>query len=130
MHLFGDQQLTHKTLGAMADKYGPVFTIRLDSHRVLVLNSWEAARECFTAMTLFCTRPSTAASKLQGYDYAMFGFSPCGSYWREMHKISTMELLSSHRIDMLKGIRTSEVETAIRGLIVELWLISKNGLEI
>ncbi|KAK4840635.1 hypothetical protein QYF36_014405 [Acer negundo] len=121
MHLFGDQQLTHKTLGAMADKYGPVFTIRLGSHRVLVLNSWEAARECFTVHDkVFCTRPSTAASKLLGYDYAMFGFSPYGSYWREMRKLSTIELLSNHRIDMLKGIRTSEVETAIRELY-KIW---------
>ncbi|KAK3223210.1 hypothetical protein Dsin_010235 [Dipteronia sinensis] len=37
-----------------------------------------------------------------------------------MRKISTMELLSNHRIDMLKGIRTSEVETSIRGLY-KIW---------
>ncbi|KAH1082200.1 hypothetical protein J1N35_021961 [Gossypium stocksii] len=39
MHLFGGQQLTHKTLGGMADKYEPVFSLRLGSHEVLVLNS-------------------------------------------------------------------------------------------
>ncbi|KAK2657356.1 hypothetical protein Ddye_010408 [Dipteronia dyeriana] len=108
MHLFGDQQLTHKTLGDMADKYGPVFTIRLGSHRVLVLNSWEAARECFTVHDkVFCTRPSTTGSKLLGYDYAMSGYSPYGSCWPEMRKISTIELLSNHQINMLESIRTS-----------------------
>ncbi|KAF2295136.1 hypothetical protein GH714_031656 [Hevea brasiliensis] len=114
MHLFGGQQLTHKTLGAMADKYGPVFTIKLGSHRVLTVNSWEMARECFTSHDrVFSTRPSVAASKLLGYDSAMFGFAPYGSYWREMRK-TTIELLSTHRIDMLKHIRASEAETAIR----------------
>jgi len=48
LHLLGSRQLTHKTLGAMADKYGPVFTLWLGSHRALVLSSWEMARECFT----------------------------------------------------------------------------------
>ncbi|XP_040986237.1 cytochrome P450 CYP82D47-like isoform X1 [Juglans microcarpa x Juglans regia] len=128
MHLLGGRQLTHKTLGAMADKYGPVFTIRLGSHRVLVLNSWEMARECFTVHDkVFSTRPSIAASKLLGYDYAMFGFAPYGSYWREMRKIATVELLSNHRLDMLKHIRASEVGTAIKELY-QFW-VSKGSAE-
>lgn len=121
LHLLGGQQLTHKTLGAMADKYGPVFTLRLGSHRVLVLNSWEMARECFTVHDrAFSTRPSIAASKLLGYDYAMIGFAPYGSYWREMRKIATIELLSNHRLDMLKHIRVSEVQIMIKELY-KLW---------
>ncbi|CAK7339460.1 unnamed protein product [Dovyalis caffra] len=128
MHLFGGQQLTHKTLGAMADKYGPVFTIKLGSHEVLVVNSWEMARDCFTVHDrAFSTRPSVAASKLLGYDLAMFGFAPYGPYWREMRKITTIELLSSHRIDMLRHIRASEVEAAIRDLH-KMW-VSKGSAE-
>ncbi|KAK2657353.1 hypothetical protein Ddye_010405 [Dipteronia dyeriana] len=127
MHLFGDQQLTHKTLGAMADKYGPVFTIRLGSNRVLVLNSWEAARDCFTIHDkVFSTRPSMAASKLLGYDYAMFGFAPYSSYWGEMRKIATAELLSNHRIDLLRYIRAAEVQTAIRELYMT-WTTTKDS---
>lgn len=117
LHLFGGQQLTHRTLGAMADKYGPVFTIKLGSNRVLTVNSWEMARECFTSHDrVFSTRPSIAASKLLSYNFTMFGFAPYGSYWREMRKIVMIELLSAHRIYMLKHIRASEVETAIREL--------------
>lgn len=128
MHLLGGRQLTHRTLGAMADKYGPVFTIRLGSHRVLVLSGWEMARECFTVHDkVFSTRPSIAASKLLGYDYAMFGFAPYGSYWREMRKIATIELLSNHRLDMLKHILTSEVKTVIK-VLYKLW-VSKGSAE-
>ncbi|EEF40054.1 cytochrome P450 CYP82D47 [Ricinus communis] len=122
MHLFGGHQLTHKTLGAMADKHGPVFTIKLGSHRVLTVNSWEMARECFTSHDrVFSSRPIIAASKLLGYDFAMFGFAPYGDYWREMRKIATIELFSTHRIDMLKHIRTSEVQIAI-GKLYEKWV--------
>ncbi|GMY11650.1 Cytochrome P450 82A3 [Fagus crenata] len=101
----------------MADKYGPMFTIMLGSHRVLVLSCWEMAKECFTVHDkVFSTRPSTLASRLLGYNNAMFGFAPYGPYWREMRKIVTIELLSNHRLDMLKHIRTLEVKAAIREL--------------
>ncbi|MBA0618210.1 hypothetical protein Godav_027590 [Gossypium davidsonii] len=127
MHLFGGQQLTHKTLGGMADKYGPVFSLRLGSHEVLVVNSWEMAKECFTVHDkVFSTRPIITASKILGYDFAMFGFAPYGPYWREIRKITTIELLSNHRIDMLKHIRVSEVKSAIRELY-KSWLSKGNG---
>ena len=117
LHLFGGKKLLHKTLSAMADKYGPAFTIRMGSNRVLVLSSWEMARECFTEHDRsFSDRPSVTASKLLGYDCAMFGFARYGPYWREMRKIATIELLSNHRLDQLKHIRVSEVEMAVREL--------------
>lgn len=76
LHLLGGQQLTHKTLGAitaMADKYGPDFTIKLGSHRVLVLSCWETAKECFTVHDkVFSTRPSIVASRLLGYENACY----------------------------------------------------------
>ncbi|KAE8705019.1 Cytochrome P450 82A3 [Hibiscus syriacus] len=128
MHLFGSQQLTHKTLGSMADKYGPVFSIRLGSNKALVLNAWEMAKECFTVHDkVFSTRPNIAASKLLGYDFALFGFAPYGPYWRQMRKIATLELLSNNRIDTLEYIRVSEVKTAIRGLF-RSWLDRDSGV--
>ncbi|RDX74888.1 Cytochrome P450 82C4, partial [Mucuna pruriens] len=121
LHLFGGHQHTHKTLGMMAEKHGPIFTIKLGSYKVLVLSSWEMAKECFTVHDkAFSTRPCVAASKLMGYNYAMFGFTPYGPYWREMRKLATIELLSNHRLELLKSTRTSELEAAIRELH-KLW---------
>ncbi|KAJ1415240.1 Cytochrome P450 [Sesbania bispinosa] len=121
LHLFRGQQLTHRTLGNMADKHGPIFTIKLGSYKVLVLSSWEMAKECFTVHDkAFSTRPCVASSKLLAYNYAMFGFAPYGPYWREMRKLATIELLSNHRLDLLKNIRTSELEAKIRELY-KLW---------
>ncbi|XP_062102247.1 cytochrome P450 CYP82D47-like [Humulus lupulus] len=123
LHLFGGKNLTHKTLGAMADKDGPIFTIKLGSHKVVVVNSGEMARDCFTIHDMaFSTRPTVVASKLLGYDYAMFGFAPYGAYWREMRKIATIELLSNPRLDLLKHIWSSEVETWARELYNKLCL--------
>uniref|UniRef100_A0A803PF52 Cytochrome P450 n=1 Tax=Cannabis sativa TaxID=3483 RepID=A0A803PF52_CANSA len=112
LHLFGGKNLTHKTLGAMADKDGPIFTIKLGSHKVVVVNNGEIAKDCLTTHDMaFSTRPTIVASKLLGYNYAMFGFAPYGDYWREMRKIATVELLSNQRLDLLKHIWSSEVDT-------------------
>lgn len=109
----------------MADKYGPAFTIKMGSYKALILSNWEMARECFTVHDrVFSTRPIVTASKLLGYDCAMFGFAPYGPYWREVRKIATIELLSNHRLDQLKHLRTTEVEIAVKELY-NLW--SKQG---
>ncbi|KAF8029707.1 hypothetical protein BT93_E2209 [Corymbia citriodora subsp. variegata] len=115
--LFFSKDLMHKKLGSMADKYGPIFAIRLGSHRAIVVSSWEVAKECLTVHDkAFADRPMVTATKLMCYDGAMFGFAPYGEYWREMRKIATIELLSNHQLDSLKHIRAFEVKTAIKDL--------------
>lgn len=44
LHLLGGQVPVCRTLGAMADKHGPVFTIQLGTKRALVISSWEAVK--------------------------------------------------------------------------------------
>ncbi|XP_039155311.1 cytochrome P450 CYP82D47-like [Eucalyptus grandis] len=131
--LFSSKDLMHKKLGSMADKYGPIFTIRLGSHRAIVVSSWEVAKECFTVHDkTFADRPMITATKLMGYNGAMFGFAPYGEYWREMRKIATIELLSNHRLDSLKHIRAFEVETAIKDLF-KAWIEKgrpRNGIPV
>ncbi|KAF7852275.1 hypothetical protein BT93_L4569 [Corymbia citriodora subsp. variegata] len=115
--LFGSKDLMHKKLGSMADKYGPIFTIRLGSHRTIIVSSSEVAKEFSTIHDkAFTDRPSITTVRLMGYNGAMFGFGPYGEYWREMRKIVTIELLSNHQLDSLKHIRVLEVEMAIKEL--------------
>lgn len=57
------------------------------------------------------------AGKHLGYNYTMTGTAPYGDHWRNVRRISTLELLSSHRLKMLSGIRSDEV----RALILRLF---------
>lgn len=129
LHLFNSNEILYRTLYGLSKKYGPVFSIRLGSHKALVVGNSEMAKEILTVHDkAFATRPSLSASKLLGYDYAMFGFAPYGNYWREMRKITTLELLSNHRLDMVnfKQIRASEVQTAINDLY-KTWVNKSDG---
>ncbi|KAI8005140.1 Cytochrome P450 82A3 [Camellia lanceoleosa] len=127
LHLLGGRELPYKILGAMADKYGPVFTIRLGVHRALVVSNSEMAKECLTTNDkAFSNRPKSIAVEHMCYNYAMFGFSPYGPYWREMRKITTLELLSNHRLATFNHIRESEVKASIKN-IYEQWVKKNNS---
>ncbi|XP_039140263.1 cytochrome P450 CYP82D47-like [Dioscorea cayenensis subsp. rotundata] len=117
LHLLRSSKPLYQVLGDMADKHGPAFILRLGSRRTLVISGWELAKECFTINDkALAARPTNAASKHMGYNSAMFGFAPYGSYWRSIRKIATTELLSNARLDMLKHVILAEIDTCIKEL--------------
>jgi hypothetical protein len=117
---------SHVTLGAMVEKYGPVFTIQLGLQRASVISTCEMAKECFTTNDLaISSRPKLVAAKNIGYNFAMFVFAPYGPYWRELRKIATSELLSNRRLELLSYVRVSEVETTLQELY-KLWTKKKS----
>ncbi|KAI9118357.1 hypothetical protein K1719_010689 [Acacia pycnantha] len=126
LHLLGGPEPPHITLGNMADKYGPIFTVRLGVHQTLIVNSWEIAKECFTVNDrAFASRPKLVAFEVMGYNFGMIGLSPYGAYWRHVRKIATLEVLSNHRLAMLKHVRESEVRSAMKDTY-DRWLELNN----
>ncbi|KAK9218462.1 hypothetical protein WN943_007100 [Citrus x changshan-huyou] len=110
----------------MADKYGPIFNIRIGKNPALIVSNWEIAKECLTTHDkVFANRPKTLAMEILGYNFSMFVFSPYGSYWRETRKIATLELLANHRLEKLKHVREYEVKTCLKELY-ELWHNNKS----
>ncbi|CAH2077302.1 unnamed protein product, partial [Thlaspi arvense] len=129
LHLLGGKdQLLYRTLGEMANRYGPAMSLRLGSSEAFVVSSFEVAKECFTVNDkALASRPMTAAAKHMGYNFAVFGFAPYSSFWREMRKIATVELLSNRRLQMLKHVRVSEISMGVKDLY-SLWA-KKGGSE-
>ncbi|KAH9605208.1 hypothetical protein KSS87_018156 [Heliosperma pusillum] len=115
LHLLG--KLPHISLGNLADKYGPLFIIKLGVNKALVVSSSAMAKECLgTNDRVFIDRPQTVFVQHLAYNSAMVGFSRYGPYWREMRKITTVELLSNHRLESFKDVRLSELRSAMKGL--------------
>ncbi|KAL1163633.1 hypothetical protein V6Z11_A06G014800 [Gossypium hirsutum] len=113
LRLLGGPQPPHISLANMADKYGRIFTIKLGVQRALVVSNWEVAKECLTINDkAFATRPNLACAELMGYHKAMIGFAPYGPHWRQMRKFTTIELLSNHRLNLLKHVRESEKKSS------------------
>ncbi|MED6115720.1 hypothetical protein PIB30_093397, partial [Stylosanthes scabra] len=119
-------QPLHITLAAMADKYGPVFTVKLGSKKIVVLSNSEMAKECFTKNdAVASSRPNLVSFERLGYNGAMIGFTPYSPYWRELRKFSNLELLSNRRIELLSHVRVSEVRASTKELL-NLWSTQKD----
>ncbi|MBA0869403.1 hypothetical protein Goshw_027733, partial [Gossypium schwendimanii] len=100
---------------------------KLGVHRALVVSNWEIAKECLTINDkAFATRPKLTSSEHFGYNCAMIGFAPYGPYWRQVRKFSTIELLSNHRLELLKHVRELEVKTSLQQLY-QLWNKKKSS---
>ncbi|KAJ6302175.1 hypothetical protein OIU77_016295 [Salix suchowensis] len=124
LHLLGKQMTLARTFAAMADKYGPIFTIRLGKYPTVVVSNHEAIKECFTTHDRsISSRPRSSTGEYLGYNYAAFGFTNSGPFWRDMRKIVSIQLLSSHRLKSLRHVQVSEVHT----LINDLYLLCKKN---
>ncbi|MBA0867147.1 hypothetical protein Goshw_027652 [Gossypium schwendimanii] len=117
LHLLGGSQPIHLTLANMADKNGPIFTIKLGVRRALVVSNTGTIKECLTTNDkAFATRPNLTASVLMCYNNTMLGFAPHGPHWRRMRKFVSLELLSNSRLDKLKHVRESEIKLSVQEL--------------
>ncbi|XP_007017404.2 PREDICTED: cytochrome P450 CYP82D47 [Theobroma cacao] len=126
LHVLAGSQLPYLALGDLANKYGPIFTIRIGLHPAVVVSSSELAKEIFTTYDVaVSSRPKLTVGNYLGYNCANFGFSPYGAYWREMRKITASELLSNRRLELLKHIKASEVESSVKELY-KLWTKTKD----
>lgn len=102
LHLLNNGKLPHHILGAMADKYGPIFRLQLGTRSALVVSSWEMAKESMCINDAAASsRPGVSGTKIFSYDFAAFGLAPYSPYWREMRKVTHMELLSNPRVQQV-----------------------------
>jgi len=127
LKVFSGSDLPHVTLSSMADRYGPIFMVRLGIRKVLVVSNWEIAKEIFTTHDMIVSdRPDYIAPKIFGSDGASFSFTPYGPYWRGIRKIVSQELLSNSRLEKLKSVRGIELESAIKNMH-DIWREKRDG---
>ena len=125
--LYRSSELPHLVFGKLADKYGPIFTIKFGVEKQVVVSSSEMAKECIkTHDKVFCSRVKSLGPEILGDNYACFAFSSYGRYFRKIKNMVMHELFSNQRIEMLKPIREYQVNTAI-GEIYEWWTKNKKS---
>ena len=112
LNLLGDHP--HRDLQKLSQKYGPIMHIRLGLIPTIVVSSPEAA-ELFlkTHDLVFASRPPHEASKHISWGQRNIAFAPYGSYWRNMRKMCTLELLSSLKINSFRHMRRKEIDLLI-----------------
>ncbi|XP_030462493.1 cytochrome P450 81E8-like [Syzygium oleosum] len=100
----------HRTLHRLSTKYGPIMSLRFGVRRFVVVSSLPLAEECFTKNDIvLANRPKLFIGKHLGYDYTTLVTAPYGDRWRNLRKIATIEVLSSHRLNVLSHVRRDEI---------------------
>ncbi|KAI8016052.1 Xanthotoxin 5-hydroxylase CYP82C4 [Camellia lanceoleosa] len=117
LHLLGGQIPLFRTLAAMADQHGPIFTIRLGFRQAVVVSSKQTVTECFTVNDrAFMSHPQTAALKYMGYNGAFSALGPSDDYWLQLRKVTTHDLLSNRHLESFKHVRALEMDLSIKEL--------------
>jgi hypothetical protein len=114
LHLLGRKPI-HAVLAGLAERYGPVFSLRLGSREAVVVSSAAHARECFTEHDVcFANRPRFPSLLLISFGGATLPMCGYGSYWRNLRRVATVQLLSAHRVACMLPVISGEVRAMAR----------------
>ncbi|XVF54573.1 hypothetical protein PTKIN_Ptkin05aG0192000 [Pterospermum kingtungense] len=107
-------KLPHRSLRDLSRKYGSLMLLQLGHNPTLVVSSAEMAKEIVRNHDIvFSNRPKTTAANILFYGCTDIGFAPYGEYWRQVRKVSVIELLSHRRVQSFQCVRDEEVEVLI-----------------
>ncbi|KAK4844429.1 hypothetical protein QYF36_020188 [Acer negundo] len=103
LHLLGGPEPDHKVLVKMADNG--------------------------TNDKVFANHPKTLAIEILSCNFSRFGFASYGPYWLQCRKIVTLKLLSNNRLEKLKHVRETEMETSVKELYNKISSTNKVSVE-
>ncbi|KAJ4839296.1 hypothetical protein Tsubulata_021890 [Turnera subulata] len=123
-HLHLIKAPAYRTLQKLSSQYGPIMLLSFGIRKVLVISSSSLVKECFSMNDIvFADRPKNLTGKYLHYNHTTIGRSNYGPHWRNLRRISVVEIFSTNRLNMFLSIRQEEV----RYLLKNLYGISHSG---
>ncbi|KAK6125305.1 hypothetical protein DH2020_040953 [Rehmannia glutinosa] len=109
----------HRTFHHFSQTNGPIFSLKLGTHRAVVVSSPDLVEECFTKNdVVFSNRPDSMANEYIGYNYTTMAGAPYGHHWRNLRRLGAQEVLSPARLNAFSQIRQDEVRRTLKSLII------------
>ncbi|XP_039115377.1 cytochrome P450 81E8-like [Dioscorea cayenensis subsp. rotundata] len=106
------------SIHSLSQLYGPVVALRLGSRNAIILSSPAAVEEALIKNdTIFSNHPVIKAGHILGYNNTTMFFSPYNPHWRNLRRLTSLQLLSTSRINLLTSIRTEEFLSLIRRMV-------------
>ena len=117
-HLHLMKPPVHRLLQRFSEKYGPIFSLRYGSSRVVVITSLSLVQESFTGTNdvILSSRPLQLTAKYVGYNHTTVGTAPYGDHWRNLRRICSLKILSSNRLTSFLYIRKDEIRRMLTRL--------------
>ncbi|KAK1363765.1 Isoflavone 2'-hydroxylase [Heracleum sosnowskyi] len=100
----------HRTLDTLSKTFGPIISLQFGSSLVVVVSSPAAVEECFTKNdVVLADRPRLTMGKYMGYNWSTMAGASYGDHWRNLRRISSLEIFSTSRLNSFLSIRRDEV---------------------
>ncbi|KAL4649532.1 hypothetical protein ACB092_01G019900 [Castanea dentata] len=107
----------HQTLETLSLQYGPILSLKFGSRSILVVSSPSAVEECFTKNDIvFANRPQSIAGDRLSSNSTTLVWAPYGHLWRNLRRVSTIEIFSHISLQKSSIIREEEVYSLLRQL--------------
>ncbi|KAK4391628.1 cytochrome [Sesamum angolense] len=110
----------HRTIHKLSQELGHIFSLRFGNRLMVVVSSPAIAEECFTKNDIVLSnRPRFIAGKYFGYNYTTLVASPYGEHWRNLRRLTTVEIFSTARLNVFQSIRHDENKLLLKQLYVK-----------
>ncbi|CAN6246902.1 unnamed protein product [Urochloa humidicola] len=109
-HLVG-KPLVHRAFADLARGLGspPLMYLKLGEVPAVVVNSRDAAREVMRGHDVaFASRPCSPTIRIMMAEGQGLVFAPYGDHWRQLRRVSVLELLSARRVHSFRRVREDE----------------------
>ncbi|XP_022762475.1 cytochrome P450 81D11-like [Durio zibethinus] len=107
----------HRAFLNLSKKYGPIVSLKFGCQLVVMVSSPSAVEECFTKNDIvLANRPQLLMGKHLGYNYTNMVNSSYGDHWRNLRRISAIEIFSSARLNMFVDVRKDEIMRLLKKL--------------
>ncbi|KAE8670649.1 Cytochrome P450 71A1 [Hibiscus syriacus] len=107
-------KVPHRSLRDLSRNYGPLLLLQLGYNPTVLVSSPDLVKEIVKNHDIiFSNRPKTTSLDFLYYGGRDMVFSPYGEYWKQVKKISVLELFSHKRVHSFQFVREEEVEVLI-----------------
>ena len=94
-----------------------IFSLRFGSRLLVIISSPCTVEECFTKNDIiFANRPIFLFGKYIGYSNTIVTSAPYGEHWRNLRRLSALEIFSPNRLNMFIGTRRDEIKILLHRL--------------
>uniref|UniRef100_A0A1W7HBX7 (+)-piperitol/(+)-sesamin synthase n=1 Tax=Scoparia dulcis TaxID=107240 RepID=A0A1W7HBX7_SCODU len=117
-HIHLIKQPLHRAHHALAQKLGPIFSLRVGNRLMVVISSPALVEEAFTKendVTL-AGRPKLAFGTYVLYENTGLGAAPYGDHWRHLRRLTATEVFSSIRLNTFSFTRHDEMKNLLQKL--------------
>ncbi|KAF5188850.1 Cytochrome p450 [Thalictrum thalictroides] len=122
-HLHLLKKPLHRTFQSLSHQFGPILYLKFGFRNVLIISSPSFVEEIFTKNDIiFANRPDFLAGQYLGQNYTHIGWAPYGNQWRNLRRVTSIEIFSSNRILLSSNLRRQEIIHSIK----EMFLQSSN----